>query len=85
MWLTTPTNTTAGVRIFCGVMLSSFFSSTCTKPLPSAIPMPSVATMVMPSGGKLMKFFTIRVTKVVSSSGESMLTTWITSPVSGWR
>lgn len=53
------------------------------KPDPSAMPMPSVATSVMPSGGKPMKFFTEFTTRSSRFAGASMFVTAITAPVDG--
>lgn len=54
------------------------------SPLPSAMPIPSMATSTVPRGAKLVKLVTIRVSMRWSPSTVMRLTGLISSPVPGW-
>ena len=53
-----PTNTTVGVSQAARRRRTAVSSSAGMNPLRSATPMPSIPTITMPSGGKLMKLGT---------------------------
>lgn len=73
IWQTIDTKITVGVKNFLGVIDRNFLIKTLTKPEPSAIPIPNVATIVMPNGGNPIKFLTELITKVKRLSGVNML------------
>ena len=83
-WLSIPTTITMGVMRKRGVTERIFLRPVLIYPEPWAMPMPSVATMTMPRGGKPAKFETILVIRVTRLFGASMFVTMISFPVVGW-
>ena len=74
----------AKVSSFGGADRTSFLSAAPIRPLDSASPMPSIETNTVPSGAKLVKLVTIRVSIRWRPSTFIRLITSIVSPVDGW-
>ena len=71
-----PMNTTAGVSSCFGTTINIALSAEPMKPVRSAIPMPSIPTSTMPSGAKLIKFFTMLEIAQNRPSRVRMLLAW---------
>jgi hypothetical protein len=79
----TPAKTSTNVSSRFGAEMTMSRNAVPIRPLPSAMPMPSIATSTVPSGAKPVKFVTMLVRIRCSPAMDIRFTGRISSPVPG--